>query len=420
MPRQARPRWHKGRRQWYANVGERGPDGRAREVFAPAAIGERDEGRAWEWFEAERKRRETAAPPSEVTAEWVAEHYLAAAEKRRDEGRFQPEQFANQARHLGIFADALGARVAATLGPDDLTRLGEHLLSLYSPAYARNVLATVRQAFGWAVREKLLPASPIKGYKAPTLPRSPVRFAERAEAAAFLGFWRAAARRDTIRGRYERLTLLLERALIRTGARPKELCVLRWSDIDWRGWTSAAGHRCAKAVIPPDRWKAGKATGKPRTIYFTPALTRALARVRDRGGARRESVFVHGAGRAGAGAGEPWPSGSRLSRAILRVRRRLIAWQAGVRGRIEAGDRVEPWERRRAEVPVQDEGHNRLVNYRWRHTAISTLLMLGVDVPTVAELTGTSPEMIYRHYGHLLDAHLAAAADKLAGARKAR
>src|SRR5581483_8234949 len=108
-------------------------------------------------------------------------------------------------------------------------------------------------------------------------------------------------------------------------------------------------------------------------------------------------------------------------KAILRFRRRLIMHQAKVRLCIELGDPdVRPWERRRAEVVVKDEGHNRLTNYRWRHTAISTLLMLGVDVPTVAELTGTSPEMIYRHYGHLLDEHLAAAAEKLAGRRKAR
>jgi integrase len=130
-------------------------------------------------------------------------------------------------------------------------------------------------------------------------------------------------------------------------------------------------------------------------------------------------VFVQAGGRGGKGAGEPWPSGSRLSKTILKVRRELIARQVALRERIQAGDpTVKPWERRLAAVPVADEGHNRLVNYRWRHTAISTLLMLGVDVPTVAELTGTSPEMIYKTYGHLLDAHLAAAAEKTIGGRR--
>jgi hypothetical protein len=43
--------------------------------------------------------------------------------------------------------------------------------------------------------------------------------------------------------------------------------------------------------------------------------------------------------------------------------------------------------------------------------------MLGIEVATAAELAGTSPEMIYRHYGHLLDSHLATAAEKLATRR---
>ncbi len=77
-------------------------------------------------------------------------------------------------------------------------------------------------------------------------------------------------------------------------------------------------------------------------------------------------------------------------------------------------------ERRREVVEVRDEGHDRLVNYRWRHTAISTLPMLGVDVPTVAELTGSSPEIINTHHGHLLDSHLAADAEKLVGRKSGR
>jgi integrase len=124
---------------------------------------------------------------------------------------------------------------------------------------------------------------------------------------------------------------------------------------------------------------------------------------------------VKGPGRGGKGANEPWPSGSRLSKTILRVRRLLIAHQDELRARAGRGEHLAPWESRLARVSVRDEGHDRLVNYRWRHTAASTLLMLGVDIPTVAELLGTSPDMLYRHYGHLLDAHLRSAAEKLTG-----
>jgi integrase len=201
----------------------------------------------------------------------------------------------------------------------------------------------------------------------------------------------------------------MERCLIRTGARPGELCKLQWADLRWKGWMTASGHTGAKAVIPPERWKAGKATGKPRTIYFTPALTRALRRILERTPPNPVWVFVHGGGRGGRGAGEPWPSGSVLSKTILRVRRAAIA----LAGQLRAGGKPA-----RGLELIRDEGHDRLVNYRWRHTAISTLLMLGVDVATVAELTGTSPDMIYRHYGHILDSHLASAAEKLAGRKR--
>lgn len=436
MPRRAKVRWHKSRRRWYANIGERGKDGRAREVYAPPDIGEKEESRAWAWFDQEKARREAVPVASDdVTAEWVCEHYLAWAEARRDEGKLAPEHYANKERHLGLFCDALGSRVARTLEAEDLTAFLEGLLGTYARTYVKNIGATVNAAFNWAVRPgKHLPANPIRGFTAPTVPRSPVRFAERVEAAAFLGYWRTADPRghrgdgkprkpwrQTVRGRYERLTILLDRVLIRTGARPGELCKLKWADIQWSGWTASSGHICAKAVIPPERWKAGKVTGKPRTIYFTPILTRALRRVWERGSPNEEWVFVHAGGRGGQGAGQPWPSGSRLSKTILRVRRGLIAHQVAIRERIQAGDpTVQPWERRRAAVRVLDAGHDRLTNYRFRHTAISTLLMLGVDVPTVAELTGTSPEMIYKFYGHLLDQHLASAAEKLIGSGKRR
>jgi integrase len=273
---------------------------------------------------------------------------------------------------------------------------------------------------------KLLTGNPIVGFKAPALQRAPVRYAERTEAAAFLRFGRSLAARSTVRGRYARLTLLLVRVLIRTGARPKELCRLRWEHITWDGWKLASDHAAAKAVLPEH--KTGEKTGKPRTIYLTPALTGALKRVRETAGAPNrhgirttyspDFVFVHGYGRGGRGGGEPWPNGSRLSKAVLRLRRRLIAHQGELRARQASGVVLRPWEARLLAVEVRDEGHDRLVNYRWRHTAISTLLMLGVEVATAAELAGTSPEMIYRHYVHLLDSHLAGAAEKLAGAKR--
>ncbi|MBY6127853.1 site-specific integrase [Qipengyuania aquimaris] len=46
----------------------------------------------------------------------------------------------------------------------------------------------------------------------------------------------------------------------------------------------------------------------------------------------------------------------------------------------------------------------RICAYSFRHSAITDMLTRGVDVLTVAKITGTSIAMIDKHYGHLVDA----------------
>jgi len=96
----------------------------------------------------------------------------------------------------------------------------------------------------------------------------------------------------------------------------------------------------------------------------------------------------------------------------------LIALQKRIQDKLDSGADVSNREQRLAHVAIQDDGPNRVSNYRWRHTAISSLLMQGVDVATVAKFTGTSVAMIERTYGHLLDKHLQGAAERLANGRK--
>ena|GEM_PF-6731169 len=414
MPRVARPRWHAGHACWYACIGKADARGKATEVYAPKSIAERDEAAAWKWFEAEKAKREAevqTADPSTLSVRGICEHYLGWAEGRLNDGRLSAGHFTSKKYHLGLLIDEMGSRTASALTLDEINQFVCALQRSYSANYVANICASISAAFNWAVGRHL-EVNPIKGFEAPTVPRSPERFAERVEAAAFLRYWLRRSDRKTVAGRFDRLTLLLERCLIRTGARPGELCNLWWSDIRWSAGVTTAGHTFAKASIPPERHKTGAKTGKPRTIYLTPTLTRALRRAQEQAFHPR-SVFVHGRGQGGAGASEPWESGSRLSAKIRTVRKEMIARQEEIRERLSAGKKVKTWEARLAAVAISDQGHNRLTNYRWRHTAISTLLMLGVDTPTVAELTGTSPDMILRIYGHLLDRHLQAAAEKL-------
>lgn len=54
------------------------------------------------------------------------------------------------------------------------------------------------------------------------------------------------------------------------------------------------------------------------------------------------------------------------------------------------------------------------VSYSLRHSTITDLVTSGLDLLTVAQISGTSVAMIEKHYGHLAQAHATAALEKLA------
>jgi len=54
-----------------------------------------------------------------------------------------------------------------------------------------------------------------------------------------------------------------------------------------------------------------------------------------------------------------------------------------------------------------------VVTYSLRHAAISEMLVAGIGIGIVAQLTGTSPEMIGKHYGHLLHNETRQALDRV-------
>jgi integrase len=430
MARPIRPHWHKGRSRWYANIGERDEKGRRREVYAPTTLGPRDITRAWDWMREEQQRRERAEDPqpetTALTVDGLCQLYLVWAEERRDSGQLSPGHYENKQLHLRRFHDVFGQRRANTISGADIESF---IASLQREGlavnYVRNLIANVSAAFNWAAKpraagaDRLLSVNPFKGaFSRPVAPAGPERFAERDEAAVWLRhIWRR-SKPGSVANRYDRLMALLQRVMTRSGARPGELVALVWSDIKWRGWTTTSGHVGAKATLPADRWKSGKTTGGQRTIYLSPTLTRALHREYKRPDRNPLHVFTHAHGRGGKGAGEPWLDSSVLSKRTLVIRRELIARQEEIRKKTKTGKDVTDQEQRLARVVIKDEGPNRMSNYRWRHTAISTLLMQGVDVATAAGLTGTSIAMIEKTYGHLLDKHLQGAAERLANGRK--
>lgn len=398
-----RPRWHAASGRWYAAIGPKDERGRATPVYAPSSIARKDEAGAWRWFEATRVELATLATtvePARSTRD-LAERYLEAV---RD--AVVTRHWVTKRGHLRRFVAAFPKLEGLTV-----ETVSGWIGRLDQTAHSRSNLArTVRAAFRWAAKSGLLRSNPLEGLRAPTPPRAPERFASRSEAAVWL-WW---LRRVGCRTRPE--VVQMTRVMIRSGARPGELCDTRWGDVKWDAGTTSAGHRYAKVVIPHDRHKTGAKTGRPRVIYFTPILTRMLARHRDRGKGPRtpqDAIWTQGRGKHGGGARKRYSGGPGLSQTVRDLRLRLLADREAALGKLERGDPVTSLERALAAVAFEPTGPNRLVNYRWRHTAISSLLMMGVDVATVAELHGTSVEMVRRHYGHLLDAHLAAAAERM-------
>ncbi len=297
----------------------------------------------------------------------------------------------------------------------------------HSPHYLAGICRSVKAAFRWAASEdggRLLAANPFEEVKAPQVGRSPDRYAERPEVAAFLRFvWRRAdALPEGVRLRFARRLVLLVRVAAYTGARPGTLVSAWWGDFDPARRT---------LTLPPDRHKTGKRTGRPLVIYLPPILVRALKRERDRPGRHPVAIFTHERGRGAVargvemGAGEPWgdfikladgrpgfdPRTGPLCQQIRKLRMQAIALGATMKA---AGKSPRGLDR------IQDQGSNRFVMYRLRHTKASDDLMAGGNPATVAVLLGTSVKMLETTYGHLQDDHLARSAAELNSAARSR
>lgn len=368
MARPSKPWWWAARKRWAATI-----DGVRR--VAPEWIGKGDVHDAWEWHrEASRK----ADPTPVGMVDGLCELYLRWDETRVKSGDRDAVTHAGWTGRLNrvcgtvVPGGKFGRLPVARVQPDHLDALDAAWRAEgLSPGYRRALATTIKTTFAWAARrqagrEALIPASPFAGTPLPSVPAPAERYATRKEAAAWLRWLWRSGRRDFAR---------LQRVLIHTGARPSEITRATWGEVKWPDDPGRP------AVLVRTEWKAARKTGRARRVYLPVRLHRSLRR---RAGPPGEPLFT-------TPRGKPWaPANLATTTAQLR------------RAAIKAG------------APLVDSGADRLTNYRWRHTAASTLLMAGVPVSTVAELLGTSAGQIQRTYGHMLSDHLAEAAAKLA------
>jgi integrase len=390
MPRPSHPWWWEERGRWAVNV-------KGKRHVAPDVLGRDDWLAARDWHARlmEELQPGSIRKPGVMTIQDIAEAYLSWDGERvaaKERSKYGHESIVTT---LSLYCDTrldgkrIGDRLAAKFTGSDMDRaISAWRKDDRAPGYIVAIVSGVKAMWAWARRpisgrvpERFIAENPLDGFARPPTPQADPRFATRPEAAAWLRWLRS---RDV-----ERSFILIQRALIHSGARPSEMIRARWRDVDWDGWTTDRGHVGAKIVL--QKWKNARKTGKRRRILLMPSIRRSLLNTVGRQGPTDETpLFTH----AGGGA---WSSAVVLGNRVTRQRKAAIRDD-------EANNRTPRF---------RDEGADKLVNYRWRHTAASELLMRGIDIPTVAELLGTSPEMIQRTYGHLLDEHLARAASKL-------
>lgn len=433
MPRAPKPRWHAGNQQWVSDVGPEFVDakGRTRRRTVPfPGIGRKEEKRARDalqgYLDAQAVRQQNATDP---TVEKIFEEYLLWYEANRE-----PTTYDAVASILGKFArhtpqnsrTALLNKRVSELDPTILERILAKMARVNKPTTCNSFNRAVQAAFNWAASRYpdrtppvLITANPFRGVRGPSVPRSPERYAERAEVAAFLRWaWRRSPRFDergrrSLTSQFDRHICLLVRLEAHTGARPAELCIpgRRFRPdvgFTWECWNPVAamnsfGHWVG--LIKLEKHKTSRKTGRAREIVVPPILTRAIERHRARDWAHPTWVFNHRRGRGWEGRGVTTAEiGEPIRSQYLCVKIRRWRAEAVAEG-LRLKNEGKPT---RGLDLIQDAGDNRFVLYRLRHTRITDLIGVngGLSYDQAAALTGTSGKMIETTYGHLTGSRL--------------
>lgn len=177
--------------------------------------------------------------------------------------------FAQRERYASLFAEAFGSRDHDTLRPSEVKAwITSH--DGWNQNTRSTVATIVKRIFNWAMNDRLIESSPIRGMHIGT--GQPRRATTEDEFQAMLRVERGPLR----------WLLIFMRS---TGCRPGEAACLRWEWIDWT---------LQVAVLPPTAHKTGKKTGKPRLIPLPGTAIKLLRWLEQR--KTTDLVFVNSAG----------------------------------------------------------------------------------------------------------------------------
>lgn len=156
------------------------------------------------------------------------DRYLIDAKKR-----MASNYYAETVRALAAdVRPALGSKPIAEVSRREIREALGAVMARGSPSHANHVLAYLRAALGWAVREDIIPANPAEGIKKPAPAGERDRALSDDEIRAF---WLAA---DELRGAFGPFFQFL----LLTGQRRGETTKATWAEFDEALWTIPSEH----------------------------------------------------------------------------------------------------------------------------------------------------------------------------------
>lgn len=299
------------------------------------------------------------AAPDAMTISHLTTLYLAHIRDQAAKSIISQSTVTRRIAHIAPFLAASGDVAVSDLKPHHVTDWlrGQ---KTWGATTCSDAAASVKRILQWATDDGRIESNPLKTL---TMKRGRGRdhIIGRPDFEAILaGVWKQRYARRKVTS--FRVALI---ALRMSGCRPSEITRLMIEDCSADAWTIR-------------EHKNRKKTYRPRTVYLSPCL-QTLTKIASRGRADGP-VFRPEADRG-------WKYSD------MRLRFQRLRKKTG----------TSP----------------KCVLYSFRHTWITEALTAGVDVATVAEMAGTSIQMIDRHYGHLNQQrkHLSDAAKMIAAAR---
>lgn len=409
MPREVAVRWSMRDRCWISDCGDLVPraDGRGfrrkQVYFREDARGPIPNGRvptraSWQVenypeyarakaalvvYLTERDRRERAIRSGGCDVFELCQRYLDRLTQRIDRGEIGARTRRGHREALAKWCEwtpknsleVMGRLAASKVVQADLESwIGDMLARGCSAHYASRLAASVRACWTDSVRVGDLDRDPFTAVKRP---RGKVATGRRVDRDLAIRWWREqwsrSRRRAGSQRHWDRLALLLVRAIADSGCRPGEMCGARWADVDWE-----------HLAIVLREHKTVRKSGKPRVVLLPERWRRMLRLIQTHSAS--EWIFPH---RAVA------PRGSREQRS-------------------EAGS---PWNPTALAQKVRKAGCPFQL-YDLRREFVSRAIDGGLTSTQVAGLVGNSSAIVERVYTSRSLGSLRRDADQATGKRK--